>query len=212
MWIRWHGHACFELRDSATVIMDPHDGKSIGIPVPTLKGNVVLVSHDHFDHNCVRMVKGPDVSVIREPIMTVERGVRIQGFQTYHDTNSGSKRGNNIVYRMEIDSMSFCHLGDLGHMLSQEHISQISPVDVLFIPVGNIFTVDIRTAMDIVEALTPKVVVPMHYRIGGLSLSIRPVDDFLKSFPQDKIVRVGNEVEIKPEDLPDETEVWVFSL
>ncbi|MEM2838959.1 MAG: MBL fold metallo-hydrolase [Thermoplasmata archaeon] len=212
MWIRWHGHACFELRDSATVIMDPHDGKSIGIPVPTLRGNVVLVSHDHFDHNCVRMVKGSDISVIREPIMTVERGVRIQGFQTYHDSNAGTKRGNNIVYRMEIDSMSFCHLGDLGHMLSQEHLSQLSPVDVLFIPVGNIFTVDLRTAIDIVKALEPKVVVPMHYRIGGLSLSIRPVDDFLRSFPSDKIVRVGNEVEIKPEDLPDETEVWVFSL
>jgi L-ascorbate metabolism protein UlaG (beta-lactamase superfamily) len=83
---------------------------------------------------------------------------------------------------------------------------------VLFIPVGNVFTLDIRTAVELVKAVAPKVVIPMHYRIGGLSLSIRPVDDFLKAFPSDRIVRVGNEVEIKPEDLPEETEIWVFSL
>jgi len=52
----------------------------------------------------------------------------------------------------------------------------------------------------------------MHYRIGGLSLSIRPVDDYLRNFPEDKIVRVGNEIEIKQEDLPDSSEVWVFSF
>lgn len=212
MWVRWHGHACFELRDSSTVIMDPHDGKSIGIPVPSLRGDVILVSHDHFDHNCVRMVKGQNISVIREPIMTVERGVRIQGFETFHDTNSGSKRGNNIVFKLELDGISFCHLGDLGHMLSQEYISQMSPVDVLFVPVGNIFTLDVKTAASLVKAINPKVAVPMHYRIGGLSLSIRPVDDFLKGFSAESIVRVGNEVELKQEDLPEETEIWVFSL
>ncbi|MDH4123546.1 MAG: MBL fold metallo-hydrolase [Thermoplasmata archaeon] len=212
MWIRWHGHSCFELRDSTTVITDPHDGKSIGILVPNLKGDIVLISHDHFDHNCARMVKGPDVSVIRDPVMTVEKGVRIQGFETYHDTDSGSKRGKNTVWRLEMDSMSFCHLGDLGHMLSDDLVQQIAPVDVLFIPVGNIFTLDIQSAKKLTSAIDPRIVVPMHYRIGGLSLSIRPVNDFLSGFPEQKVAKVGNEVEIKREDLPSDQEVWVFSM
>lgn len=212
MWIRWHGHSCFELRDSATIITDPHDGRSIGIPVPNLKGNIVLVSHDHFDHNVARMVKGSNVSVIREPVMTVENGVRVQGIETFHDTNSGAKRGRNIVYRIELDGMSFCHLGDLGHMLSQDQISEIQPIDVLFIPVGNVFTLDVQSAITLAKTIAPKVIVPMHYRIGGLSLSIRPVGDFLKGFSEDQIAKVGNEVEFKQEDLPESTEVWVFSL
>lgn len=210
--LRWHGHSCFELRDSATVITDPHDGKSIGIPAPSLRGDVVLVSHDHFDHNCVRQVKGSEISVIKEPLMTVERGVRVQGIETYHDTAKGSKRGRNIVFKVEMDGMTLCHLGDLGHMLDDSQLEEVGTPDILLIPVGNTFTLDVQSAIDLAKRISPKVIVPMHYRVGGLSLSIRPVDDFLGGFTESEIVRVGNEIEFKPEDLPESTEVWVFSL
>jgi len=212
MLIRWHGHACFELRDEVTVITDPHDGKSIGIPVPNLVGDIVLVSHDHFDHNCVRIVKGSDVSVIREPLMTVERGVRIKGIETFHDTNNGIKRGKNIIFSFELDNISYCHLGDLGHMLDDDTISELAPVDILLMPVGNIFTLDVNSAIELSRKIAPKVIIPMHYRIGGLSLSIKPVDDFLSGFSDEEITKVGNEVDLKPDDLPEKTEVWVFSL
>ncbi len=212
MWIRWHGHACFEIRDGTTVITDPHDGKSIGIPAPSLKGDLVLVSHDHFDHNCVRQVKGSDISVIKEPIMTVERGVRIQGIETFHDTAKGSKRGRNIAFKIEMDGMTLCHLGDLGHMLDDQQLSEVGRPDVLLIPVGNTFTLDVKAAIELAKRISPKVIIPMHYRVGGLSLSIRPVDDFLKGFSDKEVVRVGNEIEFKPEDLSESTEVWLFSL
>jgi len=194
------------------VITDPHDGKSIGIRAPSLRGDVVLVSHDHFDHNCVRQVKGSEISVIREPVMTVERGVRVQGVETYHDTTKGSKRGRNIAFKVEMDGMTLCHLGDLGHMLDDSQLAEIGTPDVLLIPVGNVFTLDVQSAIDLAKRISPKVIVPMHFRVGGLSLSVRPVEDFLKGFTEDEIVRVGNEIEFKPEDLPESTEVWVFSL
>jgi len=213
MLMRWHGHACFELRDdNITIITDPHDGKSIGIPVPNLVGNIVLVSHNHFDHNCTRMVKGSDVSVIRDPIMTVEKGVRIRGTETFHDNSQGAKRGKNTIFSFELDGINFCHLGDLGHPLDKETMEQLMPIDVLFIPVGNIFTLDVKSAIKLSKKINAKIIVPMHYRIGGLALSIRPVDDFLAEFQDDEIARVGNEVEFKPEDLPEKTEIWVFSL
>jgi len=195
-----------------TVITDPHDGKSIGIPAPKLRGDVILVSHDHFDHNCVRQVKGSELTVIKDPIMTVERGVRIQGIESFHDTAQGAKRGRNIVFKIEMEGMTFCHLGDLGHMLDDSQLSEVGTPDVLFMPVGDTFTVDVQTAIDLAKKIAPKVIVPMHYRVGGLSLSIRPVDDFLRGFPDEEIVRVGNEIEFVPEDLPEKTEIWVFSL
>jgi len=212
MWIRWHGHSCFELRDGATVITDPHDGKSIGIPAPNLKGDIVVISHDHFDHNCARVVKGQGLSIIRDPIMTVDRGVRIQGIETCHDSQNGEKRGKNIVFKIEMDGVTFCHLGDLGHMLDEEQLAQIGVPDILFIPVGNVFTLDVKSAVRLAEEMRPKVVIPMHYRIGGLSLSIRPVDDFLAGFPEDRVLKVGNEMEFKQNELPENGEVWVFSL
>ncbi|MFQ6060978.1 MAG: MBL fold metallo-hydrolase, partial [Thermoplasmata archaeon] len=84
-------------------------------------------------------------------------------------------------------------------------------VDVLFVPVGGVFTVDGESAWEIVSRIHPKIAVPMHYRVRGLSLSIRPVEDFLEqaSVP---ITRVGNEMIFEKEDLPRSTEVWVFSL
>jgi L-ascorbate metabolism protein UlaG (beta-lactamase superfamily) len=210
MRIVWHGHACFEVNNGVTVVTDPHDGKSIGIAPPSVEADVVLLSHDHFDHNYARIVGGnPNVveSMINEPVM----GMRTRAFQTYHDGQDGRKRGENRVYKFELDGVSFCHLGDLGHPLSEEMISALGDLDVLFIPVGSVFTIDGETAWKLVTKVQPKVAVPMHYRVKGLSLSIRPLGDFLDQAGA-PIMRVGNEVTFEKEDLPQSTEVWVFSL
>lgn len=53
----------------------------------------------------------------------------------------------------------------------------------------------------------------MHYKIEGLSLPLAPVDDFLSCIDtDDEIVKVGNQIDIEPEDLPDQPEIWVFTL
>ena len=212
MRIRWQGHSCFEIGGSAIVVTDPHDGKSLGIAPPHVKADLVLVSHDHFDHNAVSVVKGPHSSVISKPIMTVERGVRVEGMSAAHDANGGSKRGAVTIFRFEMDGFSFCHVGDLGHELDDTLVDKISPVDFLFVPVGDVFTVGPESAKRIIESVSPKVAVPMHYRVPGMSLSIQPVQNFLKLFDQGKIVKVGNEIDFSEEDLPRSgTEIWLFS-
>src|SRR4030067_2973605 len=105
--IRWHGHACFEIEGSVPVVTDPHDGKSLGIPPPKAKADLVLVSHDHFDHNCARLVQKPDAKVLSSPVMTVERGVRVEGITAAHDTSGGTKRGQVTMFRFELDGFSF---------------------------------------------------------------------------------------------------------
>ncbi len=212
MRIRWHGHACFEIAGSVKVVTDPHDGKSLGIAAPTVTADLVLVSHDHFDHNSVRTVMGADTSVISKPIMTVEKGVRVEGVEAAHDSEGGSKRGKVTIFRFELDGTSLCHLGDLGHELDELQLERISSVDVLFVPVGNVFTIGPEAAVRVIRSIRPKVAIPMHYRVPGLVLSLQPVQSFLKLCDQRNVVKVGNEVDFVRDELPPEgTEIWVFS-
>jgi L-ascorbate metabolism protein UlaG (beta-lactamase superfamily) len=193
-------------------VTDPHDGKSLGIAPPNVKADLVLVSHDHFDHNCAKLVQGADSSVITKPVMTVEKGVRIEGIVADHDSDGGAKRGHVTLFRFELDGTSFCHLGDLGHGLSDTQVDEISPVDFLFVPVGDVFTIGPAAAKETIIRISPKVAIPMHYRVPGLGLAIQPVQNFLKLCDQKQIVKVGNEVEFTREDLPDTgTEIWLFS-
>lgn len=210
MRLVWHMHSCFEINDQATVVMDPHDGRSIGVKPPSLKADVVTISHDHFDHNAVRVIKG-DYVVVKDVAPKNVRGLAIRGITGFHDDVNGEKRGKMNIFHLTLDGVRFCHLGDLGHMLSGPQIEELGEVDVLFVPVGGVFTIDGAQAQDLVKQIGPKVAIPMHFRVGGLSMSIQNADGFLKDLPEEKIVRVGNEVEFEAEDLPEETEYWVFS-
>jgi L-ascorbate metabolism protein UlaG (beta-lactamase superfamily) len=211
--IRWHGHACFEISDGKdlTIVTDPHDGKGIGIKPPVVSADIVLMSHDHFDHNCVRVVGG-DKEVVTGSGQKTVKGIPILGVHSYHDEDKGAKRGENIMFNFEVDGVNICHLGDLGEQLDQTQADALGEIDVLFIPVGGTFTVDADGAWDVINALNPKVIIPMHFRVGGLSLSIAPVDGFLAKADPDLIHKVGNEIELTKDDIPDQQQVWVFSL
>jgi L-ascorbate metabolism protein UlaG (beta-lactamase superfamily) len=210
MRITWHGHSCFEVKDGVTIVTDPHDGKSIGIKQPVVKADIVLISHEHFDHNCARIVRG-DFKCVRESGRRIEKGVDIRGVPAFHDDSYGAKRGKVNIFRFVLDGVVFCHLGDLGHMLDEATIAELLPIDVLFLPVGGVFTIDGKQARELIGILKPKVAVPMHFRIGGLSMSIHTINDFLEGLPEDRVVRVGNQIEFMPDDLPAQTEYWIFS-
>ncbi|MFQ6128772.1 MAG: MBL fold metallo-hydrolase [Thermoplasmata archaeon] len=211
MEIRWHGHACFEISNDITVVTDPHDGRSIGIRQPNVIADLVLISHDHFDHNCSRIVRG-NPKVIESDFKGTVKGARITSIETYHDKSKGEKRGMNRVFFLDMGGTKFCHLGDLGHIPAEEKVSKMRSMDVLFVPVGDVFTIGAKDAAEIAKSARPRICVPMHYRVGGLSLSIRPVDDFLGYFPEEQIIRVGNQVSFEQEDLGGKMNIWVFSL
>lgn len=210
MKIVWHGHSCFEIRDGITVVTDPHDGKSIGIKPPVVKADVVLVSHDHFDHNCIRIVKG-DPRIITECGETVIDDLKIRGVPSFHDREEGSKRGKNTIFCFEMDGIKFCHCGDLGHLLTEKQAEAIGPVDILFIPVGGVFTIDSNDAKKVIETIKPSVVIPMHYHVGGLSISVDSIDSFLDGLSEEDVLGVGNEIDFNKEDMSQKTEYWVFS-
>jgi len=209
--IIWHGHACFEITDDLTIVTDPHDGKSIGIETPMVKGDIILVSHDHYDHNSVRTVEKKDSVVVRDAGKKNVKGVEIEGIESFHDEVKGAKRGKNIIFKFKVDDITFCHLGDLGHIPDKEILDKIGEVDILFIPVGGVYTLDADSAWETANLIKSRIIVPMHYKIQGLSLPISDVDPFLAK-NKFKVIHVGNQIDIEKEDLPSEREIWVFSL
>jgi len=213
MRIRWHGHSCFEVSDGLTLVTDPHDGKSIGIPPPRVKADVVLVTHEHFDHNSVRSVRGQNTRVFDKAGRFVDGGLEIAGVPSFHDDAGGQKRGPMVLFAFKMDGVRFCHLGDLGSTLGEKELAEIGKVDILFVPVGDIFTIGAARAWEVVRSVDPLVAIPMHYRTGGLSLSIKTVDPFLEGADDRvEVVNVGNEMVFDREDLPESLSVWVFSL
>ena len=209
--IRWHGHSCFEITNDVTLVTDPHDGKSIGIPAPSVAGDIILVSHDHYDHNSVKTVEKIDSKVVKDERKKNISNIEIKGIESFHDECDGAKRGRNIIYKFTMNDIIFCHLGDLGHELDDNAIQKIGDVDILFIPVGGTFTVDAEHAWNVINSIKPKIAIPMHYKIGGLSLPIEGIDPFLEKNIF-KTLKVGNEIDIEKDDLPSEMEIWTFTL
>jgi len=210
--VKWLGHACFELVGGGlTVVIDPHDGSSLGIPAPKSSADVVLITHGHFDHADGRgLVAKPGAAVIEGPGLHEAKGLKVKGVSTYHDNAGGSRRGVNTAYVFELEGVRFCHVGDLGHVLTPSQVSEVGEVDVLFIPVGGTFTIDHSEATKVVELLRPRIVVPMHFKTPGLRLPIADVEPFLRGKP--RVERLAtNEFEVRKEELPSETKIVVLS-
>ena len=137
------------------------------------------------DHNNVRVVKH-DKSVVLEGFTGVKHidSVSIRGITTFHDGAKGSQRGRNSVYTVRFEDITFCHLGDLGHELSQSQVGEIGQVGVLFIPVEGFYTIRPQQARKVVESLKPRITVPMHYKLPNMSATfdaLSTVEDFIRT-------------------------------
>lgn len=179
MQITWYGHSCFLLTAESgfTILTDPCD-RETGYDLHDLACDAVTISHEHHDHNCLAIVTGkPDV--IRTPGEHRAGEIPVTGFSSYHDDAKGARRGENIVFRYLIDGLRILHLGDLGHMLSEDTIREVGDVDILFAPIGGVFTIDATTAAELANRLRAKVLIPMHYKTPALHFNIEGLEPLL---------------------------------
>jgi L-ascorbate metabolism protein UlaG (beta-lactamase superfamily) len=207
--ITWLGHSCFKIKGKeATLLTDPYD-ESIGYSLGEPKANIVTSSHPHPGHGFTSGAVG-EPRIVRGPGEYEIAGIFITGIGTFHDSTRGMERGKNTIYLIEMDDMRLCHLGDLGHPLTAEQAEDIDGVDVLFVPVGGLSTIDAAAAVETVRILQPRIVIPMHFQTELLHIQLAPVDRFLKEMgikagllPQPKfsITRAG---------LSEETQVVVL--
>ena len=214
MKIKWYGHAAFLITSDqgVKIITDPYESGAYGgqLAYGQIKdqSDIALTSHDHADHNDTKSLPGSPQIVKNSGSKTV-KGISFKGIPTYHDSSKGSERGTNTIFTFSVDGIRVCHLGDLGHILSEKELVEIGPVDILLIPVGGYFTIDSKEATRVAEQLKAKVLIPMHFKTEKCGFPIAPVEDFLKGKPNSR--RPGtSEVTFDKTTLPHQMEVVVL--
>jgi L-ascorbate metabolism protein UlaG (beta-lactamase superfamily) len=182
MEIQWYGHAAFLITtgEGIKIITDPYKpgGRISYAGIPD-ESDIVTVSHEHTDHNYTEGLPGKP-QVIKGAGRHEVKGVVIEGIASYHDDARGSQRGGNTIFTFSADGVRICHLGDLGHVLSDEEIQRIGQVDVLCIPVGGFFTIGPQEATTVVGQLQPQLIFPMHVKTEKCTLPIESVEAFLQ--------------------------------
>ena len=209
MKVKWLGHASFMITsDTGTrIITDPYETKdTLAYGEIGEAADIVTVSHEHGDHNNAAAVSG-NPKVVKST--TEVKGIKFKGVPTYHDDAQGKNRGNNTIFCFEVDGVKVCHLGDLGHSLSDKEAAELGKIDVLLIPVGGFYTIDAAAASRICDQLKPGVIIPMHFRNDKCTFPIAVVDEFLKG--KGNVTQADtSEVEFKAGEFTADTQIIVL--
>jgi L-ascorbate metabolism protein UlaG (beta-lactamase superfamily) len=188
MEIEWYGQSAFRLTaGETTVAIDPFpdlrelsEGRFKYPPIAGLSADLLLVTHEHFDHNGVEVVGG-DPAILRSTAGRLESPVgEVVAVASEHDEAAGTERGPNTIFCFELDGVRVCHFGDFGQRgLRPEQADALGSVDLLFLPVGAGPTIGAEQAAEIVTALAPRWVAPMHYRTERTTF-LETADAFLE--------------------------------
>jgi len=181
MTISWFGQSCFRIETKeGSVLIDPFS-KDLGLKLPKIKDDLVLVTHDHYDHNNLEDM-GPEVFIIKSSGEYEKNSIAVRGIPSFHDKLQGKERGLNTIYVIKAEDMTLCHLGDLGQdKLDDSQVEEIGDVDILMIPVGGSYTMNYKEAVEVISQIEPKIVIPMHYKIKDLKMAdIDGADKFIK--------------------------------
>lgn len=173
--IKWLGHSCFRVEcDGYAVVLDPFEPGSVpGCQDINETADQVLCSHEHYDHN------------YRQGVVLRQDGRKnpftIKALDSFHDDCQGAKRGPNLIHLLEADGLRAAHFGDVGAMPSSQVLEQLQGLDAIMLPVGGFYTVGPKEAQAIVEAISPRVVIPMHYRSDRFGFDVLgTVEEFLE--------------------------------
>lgn len=207
MEITWLGHACFRLRGKeVTVITDPF-GPQLGYTLGRVSAHIVTISHDHPGHNNAAAVGG-DPHVLRGPGEYEVQDVLVTAVASYHDAERGKRLGRNTIYLLHIDDLTVCHLGDLGHLLTDQQREEMSDVDILLVPVGGKNTINAAQATEVISQVDARIVIPMHYATAateGKVEGLDPLEKFCREMgvevvePQPKLAVTRGNLPVEPQ-------------
>ena len=178
MEITWLGHSCFRLRSEETVVIVDPFPDSLGLKLDNRQANVVTVSNTHPNHSNWQEVAG-DPKVFMAPGEYEYSGISVRGVMT--PLSEGTPREQrNVAYTIGLDNVNICHLGDITEPLTPRLVDELGPVDVLLVPVGGGCTLEVEQVLQIMQDLDAKIVIPMHYSIPNITVSLATLDAFLQ--------------------------------
>jgi len=179
MEITWFGHSCFRIKGKEAVVLIDPCPDTTGYSLGKIQADIVAISHAHPGHSYIdtlqegyRAIKGPGEYEIKDTYIT--------GIPTFHDDTGGKKSGKNTVYVIEMEGVTLCHLGDLGHALSPEVTGELGSINVLFVPVGGHSTIGAQAAADLVRNVNPGIAIAMHYKTADEKADLEFPERFLK--------------------------------
>lgn len=191
MRVEWYGQSAFHLSaGESTVAIDPFTDMSAmaasrGMqfeypPIEGVQAQLLLVTHEHADHNGVEAIAGDPV-ILRSTAGRLESPLgEVVAIASEHDEQAGTARGPNTIFVFELDGLRVSHFGDFGQSaLREEQAAAIGAVDLLILPVGGGPTIGAEQASAIIERLSPRWVVPMHYRTPRINF-LEPADELLE--------------------------------
>ncbi|NQU99650.1 MAG: MBL fold metallo-hydrolase [Parcubacteria group bacterium] len=209
MRISWHGQSCFKLQGKDVILVTDPPSKEVGISSPRTKADIVTISHNHLSHNNVEKIK-EEPEIIDTPGEYNIKGVNIYGISSFHDNEKGEKLGPNNIFVIEMEKIKVCHLGDLGHKLSDTQVEMIDGIDILMIPVGETNLISMKKVIEIINTIEPKIIIPMHYKVEGLENKLSPLSKFTDEMSL-KSKKAIPKLVIKHKDLPTtESEVIIL--
>ncbi len=208
MEITWLGHACFRLRwENQVVITDPFPAE-LGLRPDPRPATVVTVSNSHPNHSNWEGVTG-DPHVLTAPGEYQYAGVSVRGVMTPLGPGIAQAQ-RNVAFCINLDGVNVCHLGDLNTPITARHVADLSPVDVLLVPLGGGCTLDLEEVLTVMESLAPKLVVPMHFSIPGVSVPLQGPEGFFRRMgvsqaePQPRLL-------VTPSNLPEDLKIVLLA-
>ncbi len=188
MKITWYGHAAFLIETAGLrIIIDPYRSPDSGGYEPIAEpADIVIVSHenDRYHSHLGQIV--PPFEVVRAlelpPAGRTVRGIHIEAIHVFETPERLAEDEVTIVH-FRSEGIHLVHLGDLGHSLTEAELEPIRHADVVLIPAGGAPTIDLPLVADLLEAIDPRVVIPMHYKTPKINLNIQPLECFLQAAP-----------------------------
>lgn len=174
MKLSYLGHSSFLIttKKGTKIVIDPYTLK-VNKRFPSVSAEIVLISHNHPDHNGAHLVKN-NPKILRRTtdylssfeIKTLNNEIiEFIGIPCFHDKFEGKKYGPNTIWVFSCDGIKLAHLGDLGHTLKEQQIKEVGIVDVMIAPIGGGgYTLDPKEFLVVMEQLKAMIAIPVHYK------------------------------------------------
>ena len=222
MELKWYGHAAFRLTDGSgrSVITDPYTPDGVGYRPIDETADLVIISSDDDDAHCrADLIPGSpavvnSLSVAQTGGSAEAAGISVRAIEAaewdHHPEHEVP--GQNGMYRFEMDGLKIAHMGDVGNPLTPAQIGFFEDTDVLLALAGGYLTIELPDLMEMIHAVKPKIVVPMHFR----TLTYKPrntmwIGSFLSHFKDEDVdFAFDHTTTINVADLPEHTRVLVM--